>query len=68
VEGLAQGPYYEAARARSWAEFEEKLLYLIDAWATKALSCRRMFRYEDRSLLSAYKGELSDCFRMRKRV
>jgi diaminopimelate decarboxylase len=63
-----KGPYYEAARTRSWAEFEEKRYILSNAWATEKLFLQaHVSGYEESVTLSAYKGELIDCVRMRKR-
>jgi len=63
-----KGPYYEAARTRSWAEFEEKRDILSSAWATEKLFLQtHVSGYEESITLSAYKGELLDCVRMRKR-
>jgi diaminopimelate decarboxylase len=63
-----KGPYYEAARTRSWAEFEEKRHLLTSAWATEKLFLQaHVSGYEESISLSAYKGELLDCVRMRKR-
>jgi diaminopimelate decarboxylase len=63
-----KGPYYEAARTRSWAEFEEKRHILSSAWATEKLFLQaHVSGYEESVTLSAYRGELIDCVRMRKR-
>lgn len=63
-----KGPYYEAVRTRSWAEFEEKRYILSNAWATEKLFLQaHVSGYEESVSLSAYKGELLDCVRMRKR-
>jgi diaminopimelate decarboxylase len=63
-----KGPYYEAARTRSWAEFEEKRHILSNAWATEKLFLQaHVSGYEESITLSAYRGELIDCVRMRKR-
>ena len=63
-----KGPYYEAVRTRNWAEFEEKRNILSDAWATEKLFLQaHVSGYEESITLSAYKGELLDCVRMRKR-
>jgi len=63
-----KGPYYEAVRARSWAEFEEKRHLLSNAWATEKLFLQaHASGYEESVTLSAYRGELLDCVRMRKR-
>jgi len=63
-----KGPYYEAVRTRSWAEFEEKRNILSSAWATEKLFLQaHVSGYEESVTLSAYRGELLDCVRMRKR-
>jgi diaminopimelate decarboxylase len=63
-----KGPYYEAVRTRNWAEFEEKRRILSSAWATEKLFLQtHVSGYEESVTLSAYKGELLDCVRMRKR-
>lgn len=63
-----KGPYYEAVRTRSWAEFEEKRDILSNAWATDKLFLQtHVSGYEESVTLSAYQGELLDCVRMRKR-
>ncbi len=63
-----KGPYYEAVRTRNWSEFQEKRNILSDAWATEKLFLQtHVSGYEESVTLSAYKGELLDCVRMRKR-
>lgn len=63
-----KGPYYEAVRTRSWAEFEEKRDILSSAWATEKLFLQtHVSGYEESITLAAYQGELLDCVRMRKR-
>lgn len=63
-----KGPYYEAVRTRNWAEFEEKRNILSSAWATDKLFLQaHVSGYEESITLSAYRGELLDCVRMRKR-
>lgn len=63
-----KGPYYEAVRTRSWAEFQDMRNVLSSAWATDKLFLQaHVFGYEESISLSAYKGELLDCVRMRKR-
>jgi len=63
-----KGPYYEAVRTRSWTEFQEKRDILSDAWATEKLFLQaHVSGYEESVTLAAYKGELLDCVRMRKR-
>lgn len=63
-----KGPYYEAVRTRSWAEFEAKRHILSSAWATEKLFLQaHVSGYEESVTLSAYRGELIDCVRMRKR-
>lgn len=63
-----KGPYYEAVRTRSWAEFEEKRHLLSSAWATEKLYLQaHVSGYEESVTLSAYRGELIDCVKMRKR-
>jgi diaminopimelate decarboxylase len=63
-----KGPYYEAARTQNWVEFEEKRNILSSAWATEKLFLQaHVSGYEESITLSAYRGELLDCVRMRKR-
>jgi diaminopimelate decarboxylase len=63
-----KGPYYEAVKTRSWAEFEDKRNILSSAWTTEKLFLQaHVSGYEESITLSAYKGELLDCVRMRKR-
>jgi diaminopimelate decarboxylase len=63
-----KGPYYEAVKIRSWAEFEEKRELLSKAWRTEKLFLQaHVSGYEESIALSAYQGELLDCVRMQKR-
>jgi diaminopimelate decarboxylase len=63
-----KGPYYEAVRILSWAHFEEMRAILSSAWATETLFLQsHVSGYEESVMLSAYRGELLDCVRMRKR-
>lgn len=63
-----KGPYYEAVRTRNWTEFEEKRDILSSAWATEKLYLQKHISgYEESITISAYKGELLDCVKMRKR-
>jgi diaminopimelate decarboxylase len=63
-----KGPYYEAVRIQSWAHFLEMRNVLSNAWATEKLFLQsHVSGYEESVTLSAYKGELLDCVRMRKR-
>lgn len=63
-----KGPYYDAVRTRSWAEFEAMRAALSSVWATDRLFLQaHVTGYEESVCLSAYKGELLACVRMRKR-
>lgn len=63
-----KGPYYEAVRAGNWSEFEERRQILAKAWATEKLFLQaHVSGYEESIALSAYRGKLLDCVRMRKR-
>lgn len=63
-----KGPYYEAIKIRSWAEFEDKRDVLSKAWHTEKLFLQaHVSGYEESITLSAYQGELLDCVQMRKR-
>ncbi|MCD9189028.1 MAG: ATP-grasp domain-containing protein [Pyrinomonadaceae bacterium] len=63
-----KGPYYEAVRAGNWMEFEERRRILSKAWATEKLFLQtHVSGYEESIALSAYRGKLLDCVRMRKR-
>ena len=63
-----KGPYYDASRVRSWAEFEAVREALTRVWATERLFIQaHVTGYEESVVLSAYKGELIGCVRMRKR-
>ena len=63
-----KGPYYEAVRTRSWAEFQEMRQTLSRAWSTDKLFLQsHVTGYEESISLSAYQGELLSCVRMRKR-
>lgn len=63
-----KGPYYEAVKTETWAKFEEMRSVLSSAWATDKLFLQsHISGYEESIALAAYKGELLDCVRMRKR-
>jgi diaminopimelate decarboxylase len=63
-----KGPYYEAVRIHGWGGFQEMRSILSNAWATDTLFLQsHVSGYEESISLSAYKGELLDCIRMRKR-
>jgi diaminopimelate decarboxylase len=63
-----KGPYYEALKTENWAKFEEMRNVLSSAWATEKLFLQsHVSGYEESITLAAYKGELLDCVRMRKR-
>jgi diaminopimelate decarboxylase len=63
-----KGPYYEAVKTENWAKFEEMRNVLSSAWATEKLFLQsHISGYEESITLAAYKGELLDCVRMRKR-
>ena len=63
-----KGPYYEAVRVRTWAEFETMRNILSSAWSTERLYLQsHVSGYEESVTLSAYRGELIHCVAMRKR-
>jgi diaminopimelate decarboxylase len=63
-----KGPYYDAARVPSWPHFEAARSALSHVWATERLFLQsHVTGYEESVMLSAYKGELAGCVRMRKR-
>jgi diaminopimelate decarboxylase len=63
-----KGPYYDAARVGSWAGFEAVRAVLSNVWATDRLFLQsHVSGYEESVVLSAYKGEMAGCVRMRKR-
>jgi diaminopimelate decarboxylase len=63
-----KGPYYEAVRTRSWAEFQDMRQTLSKAWSTDKLFLQtHVTGYEESISLSAYQGKLLSCVRMRKR-
>jgi diaminopimelate decarboxylase len=63
-----KGPYYEAVRAGSWGAFESARSLLTRAWSTERLFLQsHVTGYEESVMLSAYRGELLGCVRMRKR-
>lgn len=63
-----KGPYYDAARVSSWPHFEAARAALSHVWATDRLFLQaHVTGYEESVMLSAYKGELAGCVRMRKR-
>lgn len=63
-----KGPYYEAVRTSTWAEFEHYRRVMANAWHTDKLFLQsHKTGYEESVMLSAYQGELLDCVYMRKR-
>ena len=63
-----KGPYYEAVKARSWAELEGARDILSNAWSTDRLYLQtHVSGYEESITLSAYQGELIHAVQMRKR-
>ncbi|HEX8282435.1 MAG TPA: ATP-grasp domain-containing protein [Pyrinomonadaceae bacterium] len=63
-----KGPYYDAARVGSWPDFEAVRAALSNVWATERLFLQsHVSGYEESVVLSAYKGEMVGCVRMRKR-
>lgn len=63
-----KGPYYEAVRIKNWASFETMRAVLARAWSTERLFLQaNVTGYEESIALSAYRGELVSCVRMRKR-
>lgn len=63
-----KGPYYEAVRVHGWGAFQDMRAVLSSAWATDKLFLQsHVSGYEESISLSAYRGELLDCIRMRKR-
>jgi diaminopimelate decarboxylase len=63
-----KGPYYDAVRTRSWDAFEAVRTALSRVWSTQRLFLQaHVSGYEESVCLSAYKGELTGCVRMRKR-
>ncbi|HEX8721320.1 MAG TPA: ATP-grasp domain-containing protein [Pyrinomonadaceae bacterium] len=63
-----KGPYYDASRVGSWGDFEYVRGALSKVWATERLFVQaHVTGYEESVVLSAYKGELAGCVRMRKR-
>jgi diaminopimelate decarboxylase len=63
-----KGPYYEAVKTPTWGSFVEMRNILSSAWATEKLFLQsHVSGYEESITLSAYRGELLDCVRMRKR-
>ncbi len=63
-----KGPYYEAIRTRSWAEFESMRNLLSAAWTTENLFLQaHVSGYEESVSIAAYRGELLHCVAMRKR-
>lgn len=63
-----KGPYYEAVRIKSWAEFELMRSRLSKAWSTEKLFLQsHVTGYEESVTLSAYNGDLLHCVQMRKR-
>jgi diaminopimelate decarboxylase len=63
-----KGPYYEAVKTDNWARFAEMRSVLSDAWATEKLFLQaHVSGYEESVCFTAYRGELLECVRMRKR-
>jgi len=63
-----KGPYYDASRVHNWSDFEAVRDALSRVWATDRLFLQaHVTGYEESIVLSAYKGELAGCVRMRKR-
>jgi diaminopimelate decarboxylase len=63
-----KGPYYEARRVYSWPAFNAARQELSRTWATERLFLQaHASGYEETVALSAYRGELLGCVRMRKR-
>ena len=63
-----KGPYYDASRVDSWPGFEAVRTALSRVWATERLFLQsHVTGYEESVVLSAYKGEMVGCVRMRKR-
>ncbi len=63
-----KGPYYDAARVGCWADFEAVRAALSNVWATERLFLQaHVTGYEESVVLSAYRGEMVGCVRMRKR-
>ena len=63
-----KGPYYEAVKTENWSKFEETRNLLSSAWTTDKLFLQaHVSGYEESVVFCAYKGELLDCVRMRKR-
>ena len=63
-----KGPYYDAVRTRSWDIFESVRNALSHVWDTERLFLQaHVSGYEESVMLSAYKGQLLGCVRMRKR-
>lgn len=63
-----KGPYYDAVRTTCWGDFAYMRNVMSGAWATDKLFLQaHVSGYEESIALSAYKGELLDCVRMRKR-
>lgn len=63
-----KGPYYEAVRTRTWAEFQDMRAVLSSAWSTDKLFLQaHVTGYEESVCISAYRGKLLSCVKMRKR-
>jgi diaminopimelate decarboxylase len=63
-----KGPYYDAARIRSWDGFLAAHKALTTVWSTDRLFLQaHVTGYEESVMLAAYRGELLDCVSMRKR-
>ncbi len=63
-----KGPYYDAVKARNWAQFEEVRAALARSWSTEKLFVQtHITGYEQSISLCAYKGKLLGCVEMQKR-
>ncbi|MDQ6787066.1 MAG: ATP-grasp domain-containing protein [Acidobacteriota bacterium] len=63
-----KGPYYDAVRTRSWAEFRDMRAKLSSAWSTDKLFLQsHVTGYEESVCFCAYRGELLSGVLMRKR-
>ena len=63
-----KGPYYDAVRTRTWAEFKDMRAALSRSWSTDKLFLQaHVTGYEESICFCAYKGELLGAVQMRKR-
>lgn len=63
-----KGPYYEAARTRTWDAFEYMRAAFSRAWSTEKLFLQKhVTGYEESVCFCAYQGELAGMVYMRKR-